>query len=442
MSKIKKQMGVQQMLLKPDPETKAILQYLCEQSGKLYNSGVYFARQILFKTGKLLTGKFDLDFEPTVAKSLVAQSLPSTPAQQTLRSVVEAFKSFRELRTMHQNGELAFRPRPPQYLQGAKLFKIAYPNSGGQRPRVVDGKLRFALGLTVNRWFEVKEFFLPTPSNIDISRVKEFTILPKNGAFYLEISYEMLRQPQVLDIEQALSIDLGTAENLAACVDTLGNSLLIDARQMKAMNQLWNKRVATRQENKPQDYWDPWLDRVTRKRNHQMRDGVNKSAQLIINHCLAHGIGTLVVGWNEGFKSDANLGKVNNQKFVQMPLGKLKERLKQLCELHGIRFIVTEEAYTSKASFLDGDSLPKYGEKPSGWKASGKRVKRGLYRSGNNSVVNADLNGAANILSKVARNLDLDLSRLGRRCLTTVARIRLWILPKAVLSAESQRLQP
>jgi putative transposase len=148
----------------------------------------------------------------------------------------------------------------------------------------------------------------------------------------------------------------------------------------------------------------------------------------------------LVVGWNEGFKSDANLGKVNNQKFVQMPLGKLKERLKQLCELHGIRFVVTEEAYTSKASFLDGDSLPKYGEKPSGWKASGKRVKRGLYRSGNNSVMNADLNGAANILRKVARNLDLDLSRLGRRCLTTVARIRLWILPKAVLSAESQSL--
>jgi len=243
-----------------------------------------------------------------------------------------------------------------------------------------------------------------------------------------------------VDRKQALSIDLGTAENLAAGVDTLGNSLLIDARAMKAMNQLWNKQVATRQENKPAGYWDQWLERVTRKRNHQMRDGVNKAAKLIVNHCLEHGIGTLIVGWNEGFKSDANLGKVNNQKFVQMPLGKLKDRLKQLCELYGISFVLTEEAYTSKASFLDGDSLPQYGEKPAGWKASGKRVKRGLYQSGNNSLVNADLNGAANILRKVARNLDLDLSRLGRRCLTTVARIRLWILPKAVLSAESQSL--
>jgi putative transposase len=168
-----------------------------------------------------------------------------------------------------------------------------------------------------------------------------------------------------------------------------------------------------------------------------MRDGVNKSAKLIVNHCLKHGIGTLIVGWNEGFKSNSNLGKVNNQKFVQMPLGKLKNRLKELCDLHSIRFVETEEAYTSKASFLDGDSLPKYGEKPSGWKASGKRIERGLYRSANGAVVNADLNGAANILRKVASKLGVDLNQLGRRCLTTVARVRLWVLPKPTLSAES-----
>ncbi|WP_371416104.1 IS200/IS605 family accessory protein TnpB-related protein [Aphanizomenon sp. UHCC 0183] len=167
---------------------------------------------------------------------------------------------------------------------------------------------------------------------------------------------------------------------------------------------------------------------------------VNKAAKLIVDHCLKYGIGTLVIGWNEGFKSNANMGRINNQKFVQMPLGKLKTRLIQLCGLHGIRFQETEEAYTSKASFLDGDSLPKFGEKPDGWKASGMRVKRGLYQSGNGSMINADLNGAANILRKVASNLSLDLGLLGRRCLTTVARIKLWALPKFTLSAESQRL--
>ena len=123
-----------------------------------------------------------------------------------------------------------------------------------------------------------------------------------------------------------------------------------------------------------------------------------------------------------------------------MPLGKLKDRLKQLCELHGIRFVETEEAYTSKASFLDGDSLPKYGDKPEGWKASGRRIKRGLYQSGKKLIVNADLNGAANILRKVASNLGIDLGLLGRRCLTTAARVRLWVTPKLTLSAESQCL--
>nr|WP_237745573.1 MULTISPECIES: RNA-guided endonuclease TnpB family protein [Planktothrix] len=289
----------------------------------------------------------------------------------------------------------------------------------------MNGQLRFSLGLTVKRWFGVSEFFLSMPSNLDYSEVKEFTILPKNGAFYLEMSYEVEKQNHELDINQALSIDLGTADNLAACVDTLGNSFLIDARDLKAKNQLWNKKVSTRKEGKPQGYWDNWLDRVTRKRNHQMRDGVNKAAKLMISHCLKCGIGTLVMGWNEGFKVDANLGNLNNQKFVQMPLGKLKSRVKQLCDLHGIRFIETEEAYTSKASFLDGDSLPKYGEKPMEWKASGNRIKRGLYRTADGFVVNADLNGAANILRKVSGRLGISLDQLSRRYAAVVARIRL-----------------
>jgi putative transposase len=439
-TKAKKTMGVQQVLLSPNKEVKALLEYLCQQSGKLYNSGVYLARQTFFKTGQLLTGKFDLSFEPSVSKSTVAKSLPSTPMQQTLMSVTEAFKSFKELRDLYIKGQLHFKPKPPGYLKGSKLFKVAYPNSGGLRPKLVGNQLKFSLGLTVRRWFGISEFFLPMPSNLDFSKVKEFTILPKNGAFYLEMSYEVEKKQHNLDLGQALSIDLGTADNLAACVDTLGNSFLIDARAIKAMNQLWNKKVATRKEGKPEGYWDNWLDCVTRKRNHQMRDGINKAAKLIVNHCLKSGIGTLIIGWNEGFKSNSNLGKVNNQKFVQMPLGKLKNRLKELCDLHGIRFVETEEAYTSKASFLDGDSLPKYGEQPSGWKASGKRIERGLYRSANGMVVNADLNGAANILRKVASKLGVDLNQLGRRCLTTVARVRLWVLPKPILSAESQCL--
>ena len=117
------------------------------------------------------------------------------------------------------------------------------------------------------------------------------------------------------------------------------------------------------------------------------------------------------------------MGRINNQQFIQIPLAQLRNRIQQLCEKYSIRFEVTEEAYTSKASFLDGDTLPKFGEKPEGWKASGQRVKRGLYRTKEGFFVNADLNGAANILRKVSTKLGLNLSQVGRRCLTTVARV-------------------
>ncbi len=296
---------------------------------------------------------------------------------------------------MHFKGNLHFRPKAPAYLKGSKLFKVAYPNSGGQKPKLIDGMLRFSLGLTVRRWFGVSEFFLPMPSNLVMAAVKEFTILPKNGSFYLECSYEKPRNKADVNQDEALGIDLGTSANIAACVDTLGNSFLVDAFDLKAMNQLWNKQVSTRKEGKPEAYWDSWLDKATRKRNHQMRDGVNKAAKIILGHAIENGIGTVVCGWNKGFKADANMGRVNNQKFVQMPLAKLRDRIKQLCESNELRFVETEEAYTSKASFIDGDSLPKFGEKPDGWKASGKRVRRGLYQSADKSRVNADLNGAA-----------------------------------------------
>ena len=449
-------MGIQQNLLSVDSETKAIITYLCEQSNSLYNCGTYWARQILFKTDRIVS-KFDVIYE--CGKNIHSVALPSTPAQQTLLSVSEAFKSFRELRGKFLRGELDFRPKAPKYRVSGGLFKVAYPNTGAQRPKLSsDGKtLTFSMGNQVNRWFSVKSFDLPMPENLDYSKVKEFTILPKNGAFYLEASYEVEKKAHTLNADEALGIDLGTASNLMACVDTMGNSFLVDSKQAKAMNQLYNKRIAQRKKaqccrgklppanmrGKSVDYWDIVCDAITRKRNNQMRDMVNKAAKLVVDYCTSKGLGTLVVGWNQGIKDECNMGRRENQKFVQMPLAKLKTRISQLCEQHGIRFVETEEANTSAASYLDGDSLPQHGQKPSDWKASGKRSPRGLYTTANQCKVNADLNGAANILSKVAGNLGIDLSRLGRRCLTTVGRIRLWGTPKFnACPKESQRLQP
>ena len=129
-----------------------------------------------------------------------------------------------------------------------------------------------------------------------------------------------------------------------------------------------------------------------------MRDAVNKAARIVIDRCLENNIGTIIFGWNKGQKQNSNMGKKNNQKFVQIPTGKLKNRIQQLCEQYQIRFIETEESYSSLASSLDHDDIPIYGEKPENWKASGSRIKRGLYRSAEGVEFNADINGSCDSL--------------------------------------------
>ncbi|QOV24348.1 hypothetical protein [Anabaenopsis elenkinii] len=120
------------------------------------------------------------------------------------------------------------------------------------------------------------------------------------------------------------------------------------------------------------------------------------------------------------------MGKINNQKFVQIPSAKLKNRIEKLCKQYKIQFVETEESYTSKASFLDGDMLPTFGDKPKGWQSSGKPVNRGLFRTAKNILLNADANGAANISAKVAIKVGLGLSGISRVSLIAPLKVRLW----------------
>jgi lycopene cyclase CruP len=132
-----------------------------------------------------------------------------------------------------------------------------------------------------------------------------------------------------------------------------------------------------------------------------------------------------------GQKDSINLGSKTNQKFVQIPTAKLKNRIAQLCEQYGIKFVETEESYTSKTSFLDNDFLPTFGAKPEGWKESGKRISRGLYCSQDGTKINADCNGAVNIIRKVAAIFKFDLIGVGRGCLSQPTKVLLWTLQKS-----------
>ncbi|WP_366557875.1 transposase [Okeania sp. SIO1I7] len=355
-------------------------------------------------------------------------------AQQTLHSVIESFNSYARLAKMFKSGELTQRPKPPKYRKKDGLTVVSYP---ARWVKLVDGMLKFPLGKQVKVWFGIDHFLLPMPNNLDFNQIKEYRFVPRNNCFYLEFAYEQSTPETGNPIaENVLGIDPGLS-NWLTCVSNVGKAFIVDGKKVKSQNQWYNKQLAQIKSGKSAEYWDDNLAAISEKRNRQMRDNVNKAARFVINWCIEHQVGVVVFGWNQRQKDSINIGKKNNQQFVQIPTAKLKTRIAELSEQYGIKFVETEESYTSKASFLDDDFLPTFGEKPvcvafrrKRWKASGKRVNRGLYRSAKGQVINADCNGAANIIKKVATQLSIDLAKVGRGVLMLPQRYKLDCLTK------------
>ncbi|NEO79752.1 transposase [Moorena sp. SIO4G3] len=427
--------GCQQHLITTTPANRAVIEFICGEANKLTNCAIYYCRQILFKTGKYVK-KFELD--KTLKTNIHFKAMRSACAQQTLHGVIESFKSYQALAKLYKKGQLTDKPRIPKYRKKGGMAVVSYP---ARWIKLVDGQLKFTLGKQVKAWFGIDHFLLPMPSNLDFKSIKEFRFFPRNGCFYLEFVY---KQPDIKPgqkLGNALGIDPGL-NNWLTCVSTTGKSFIIDGKKVKSQNQWYNKQVGKTKKGKSQDYWDDHLAAITEKRNRQMRDNINKAARFVINWCLRHQISTIVFGWNQRNKDRIRIGNKNNQEFVQIPTARLKNRIQQLCGQHGIKFVETEESYTSKASFLDNDFLPTLGAKPEGWKPSGKRVRRGLYRSANNELINADCNGACNILRKVVTQLDVNLAKVNRAALNLPQRYRLDSLSSQYCKRREARFQP
>jgi putative transposase len=411
--------GCQQVLVSQNNDLINILTFLCEESHKLTNMGIYYARQLYFKTKRGI-GKFDLEKEYKANNHY--KVLYSQAAQQILRSVAESFRSYYGLFKAYKSGKITDKPRVPNYRKKNGLATVSYPK---QALKLKDNSIRVPLGKTCKSWFGIDSFSISMPTNLNFDDIKELRILPRNKCFYFEFVYEKKTKKVELNRDNVLGIDPGL-NNWLTCVSNVGTSFIVDGTHIKSMNRWYNKQLSTIKENKPQGFWNNRLAAITEKRNRQMRDAINKAAIILINHCLKNNIGTIVFGWNKRNKDSINIGKKNNSEFVPIPTARLKDRIAGLCEQYGIQFQQTEESYTSKASFLDGDHLPIYGEKPDDWKPSGKRTKRGLYRTANNWYVNADAQSAGNIIRKVSMTLGLDLSGVSRAILTSPHRIKLW----------------
>ena len=371
------------------------LKYLCHIAKNLKNQAIYNVRQHYFKNKKYLS--YNENYK-MLKNSENYKKLNSNMAQQILKEVDESFKSFFALLKLAKNGQYKGKIKLPNYLDkdGFTTLVIGFV-------RLKDDMLIVPYSNSFKKTHQ--EVKVKLPSVLKDKKIKEIRIIPKQHSRYFEIqyTYEVKEIQRELNENNVLGIDLGI-DNLCTCVTNTGASFIIDGRKLKSINQYYNKINAKLQSIKDKQKIERTTlrqKRITRKRNNRINDYLSKAARTIVNYCLNNDIGKLVLGYNEDFQRNSNIGSINNQNFVNIPYGKLRDKLIYLCKLYGIEFKLQEESYTSKASFFDGDEIPIYDkENLQEYIFSGKRIKRGLYQTSTGKLINADCNGALNILRK------------------------------------------
>ncbi|MFN6156578.1 transposase [Anabaena sp. AL09] len=393
------------------------LKELCRLSKNLYNVGLYTVRQYYFQERKHL--KYESNYHYCKGNENY-RMLNTDIAQQTLKVVDRTFRSFYGLITSVKSGSYSSKVRLPHYLPKEGYFPLIMP-----RVKVKDGKFRIPMSTAFKAQYG--EIWIPFPNRLNQETLKEVRILPKyNGRFFeVEFISEAEETPIETKAESAIGIDLGL-DNLATCIDTNGASFILDGKPLKSFNQWFNKENARLQSIKDLQKIKGTTERQARlavNRNAKVRDYLNKAARYVINHCIEHRIDKLVIGFNIEMKQSINIGSRNHQNFIQIPHSSFRFKLKALCERYGIKYVEQEESYTSKASFLDNDNIPVFNaDNPKKHEFSGKRIKRGLYRTQFGILVNADCNGAANILKKSKHNA---LSGVSSGCLAQPLRVKI-----------------
>ena len=386
----------------------------------LTNEAIYNVRQYYFTEGKFL--KYEKNYA-LLKNSSNYRTLNSNMAQQILKEVDGSFKSFFGLLKLAKKGKYAFKDcKLPHYLpkDGYTTLVIGFVRLNGN-------KLILPFSNSFKKTHKPVEITIP-PILLD-KKVKEIRIIPKAHARFFEIqySYEAECIQRNLNQNNALALDFGI-NNLVTAVSSNGRSFIIDGRRLKSINQWFNKENARLQSIKDKQHFGKKTTNrqkaIARDRNNKVNDYMSKAARKVVDYCIANDIGTLVVGYNVTFQRGSHMGKQNNQSFVNIPYGLLKDKLSYLCELNGITYVEQEESYTSKASFWDKDNIPVYNDhNPKEYQFSGNRIHRGMYMTAGGIRFNADVNGALNIMRKSSV---VDLSILyGRGEVDTPVRIRI-----------------
>lgn len=378
---------VEQHIITLNDKRYKMLDHICFLSKNLYNAGLYIVKQEFLSTGKWIRCT-DLNKKMVSENNPDFRAMSGSSSQQILMRLDNNLKSyFSSIKAWKRdNKKFTGFPKFPRYkdkVKGRNIFTYSYAQIRHKGEYI---------------YFPKKEGLPPLKTRCKGGSIKQVRIIPRQGCYVIELIYESCCKEQKIDNNRIMSIDLGV-NNLASVVTNVSNkAVLIDGKRLKSINHYYNKKRSClqsklRKVNGKKN--SRRLMSLTRKRNNKVKDYLHKASKKIIDICIEDNITTLVVGHNNGWKQEINIGKRNNQNFVYIPFDNFISMLKYKSERQGLRFIVINESHTSKCSSYDLEKVCHHDN------YVGKRVKRGLFKTREGILLNADINGSYNIMRKV-----------------------------------------
>jgi len=386
---------VEQHVIKCNDSRFAVIDAAAFKSKNLYNAGNYEVRQSYIHHGEYLNYN---EVQRRMQLHEAYKALPAKVSQQVLMQLHHDWASFFKACEAYNLDPSKFtgRPKLPKYKHKTEgrniLVYTLQAIRGGQ------SKQGLKRGI-------IRPSQLPIEVQTKQKDIDQVRIVPRKGFYVVEVVYE--KEVKQADVNPAYyaGIDIGM-NNLVALTSNKPHfkSIIVNGRPVKSINHFYNKRKAELQQQLGHTGTTKRMERMTNTRNWRINQYMHTVSRRIIDLLVKEGISTLVIGKNDAWKQEANMGKRNNQHFVQIPHARFIAMLTYKAELVGITVEVTEESYTSKASLLDLDPLPVHDSNNGDEKHtfSGKRIKRGLYRASDGRKLNADINGSGNIIRKVA----------------------------------------
>ena len=354
---------------------------ICLKSGLLYNYTLYLVRQGIF-SGNYLK-EYELSTRLCRENQFDFRNLPCNVSQQVVKQVFQNINAWIKAKKDYEKNPSKYRGKPklPGYKKGKKQNMLVFTTSAC---RIKDGYIYF-----------VKNIVKPIKTNIEGNKLCQVRIMPQATCYVVEVIYEKEEVDLKLNKSNVLSIDLGLS-NLCTCISNVDEKpFIINGKVIKSFNQWYNKKKAKLMSFIGDKGISKRLRWLNNRRNLWIKDKIHKISRHIVDYCVKHDIGNIVIGLNKEWKQNIDLGKKTNQKFVEIPFSKLIDKITYKAKLVGINVQTTEESYTSKVDHLAFEPLKKHDI------YLGKRKKRGLFQSSTNKLLNADVNGAIGIGRKV-----------------------------------------